>query len=164
MLTIIVAMDEDQAIGYQGRLPWHLAQDLKLFKATTWDGKVLMGKVTYENLPRQLEHRTFFVATKNPDYQDPNVTVVNDLVAFARQHEYDNEEYFVCGGAGVYTSCYPYCHKALVSKVKGHHQADTYFSAFHQSDWLVVKKEEYPDFTYCEMLRKGDCDPCGLTI
>mgnify|MGYP001352890713 CR=1 FL=1 len=155
MLTLIVAMDQAKGIGLKGQLPWHLKQDLQLFKANTWDGNVVMGQTTYQHLPRRLEHRCFFVASLDPSFRpDPEVTVVGDLLAFLRSHLDDREEYFICGGASIYRMAYPYCRRALVSLVEGVHEVDTRFESFDMDDWQVDRQMPYEGFTYLELTRK----------
>lgn len=159
MFIISIAIDENKGIGYKNALPWHLKEELKLFKANTLHHNVIMGQTTYEGLPRKLVDRKMFVCTLNPNYtvEDEDVTVIYDLVAFLKEHENDEEIYFVCGGASIYRIAYPYCKKAYISFVKGKYEVDTYFDIFEQSDWSIEKEVEYEDFIYREMKRKN-CD------
>lgn len=157
MLTIIVAMDEQKGIGYNGALPWHIRQDLQLFKANTWDQAVVMGQTTYEKLPAKLANRRFYVASNDPQFTaDADVVIIRDLKHFLQQHQDDADNYFICGGASIYRLAYPFCRQARVSFVRGVHQVDTWFDSFDMADWQIDRSVEYEQFDYREMTRKGE--------
>ncbi|MBR0385054.1 MAG: UDP-glucose 4-epimerase GalE [Erysipelotrichaceae bacterium] len=149
-------MDSNQGIGIRGQLPWHLKEELQLFKRNTVGKNILMGQTTFDGLPRKLKDRHIFVCSIDPGYQvdDPDVTVIHDLKAFLDEHEFDSEEYIVCGGASIYRQAYPYCRKAYISFVKGEYEVDAYFDIFDINDWSTEKEEEYDDFTYRELSGK----------
>ena len=149
MLTISIAMDENKGIGIKGRLPWHLKEELKLFKNNTVGKTILMGQTTYDGLPRKLKDRHTVVCSIDPQYKvdDPDAEVTYDLMKFLNEKEFSDDEVIVCGGASI-------CHKALISFVKGDYEVDTHFDIFDMNDWEVVKEVEYEDFIYREMNRK----------
>ena len=156
MLTISIAMDENRGIGYKGRLPWHLKEELKLFKNNTLGKTILMGQTTYDGLPRKLTGRYTVVCSVDPNYKvdDPEAEVTYDLMGFLNEKEFSDDEVIVCGGASIYRQTYPFCHKALISFVKGDYEVDTHFDIFDMNDWEVVREVEYEDFIYREMNRK----------
>ena len=157
MLITIVAIDEEKGIGKNGQLPWHIREDLQLFKQNTLHHSILMGQTTYDHMPRKLRDRHTYVCSIDPEYQitdDPEAEVIHDLEAFLKQHQDDEEEVFVCGGASIYRQSYPYCKKAYISFVKGTHDVDTYFDAFNLDDWIIEKEVEYEQFIYREMRRR----------
>ena len=156
MLTISIAMDENKGIGIKGRLPWHLKEELKLFKSNTVGKTILMGQTTDDGLPRKLKDRHTVVCSIDPEYKvdDPDAEVTYDLMKFLNEKEFSDDEVIVCGGASIYRQAYPFCHKALISFVKGDYEVDTHFDVFDMNDWEVVKEVEYEDFIYREMNRK----------
>lgn len=156
MLTISIAMDENKGIGIKGRLPWHLKEELKLFKSNTVGKTILMGQTTYDGLPRKLKDRHTVVCSIDPEYKvdDPDAEVTYDLMKFLNEKEFSDDEVIVCGGASIYRQAYPFCHKALISFIKGDYEVDTHFDVFDMNDWEVVKEVEYEDFIYREMNRK----------
>ncbi len=156
MLTISIAMDENKGIGIKGRLPWHLKEELKLFKNNTVGKTILMGQTTYDGLPRKLKDRHTVVCSIDPEYKvdDPDAEVTYDLMKFLNEKEFSDDEVIVCGGASIYRQAYPFCHKALISFVKGDYEVDTHFDVFDMNDWEIVKEVEYEDFIYREMNRK----------
>ena len=149
-------MDENKGIGIKGRLPWHLKEELKLFKSNTVGKTILMGQTTYDGLPRKLKDRHTVVCSIDPQYKvdDPDAEVTYDLMKFLNEKEFSDDEVIVCGGASIYRQAYPFCHKALISFVKGDYEVDTHFDIFDMNDWEVVKEVEYEDFIYREMNRK----------
>ncbi|MBP3890951.1 MAG: dihydrofolate reductase [Solobacterium sp.] len=159
MFVISIAMDENQGIGYKGALPWHLKEELKLFKENTLHQTLLMGQTTYDGLPRKLVDRKIVVCSSDSNYkvEDEDACVIYDLEAFLKEHENTEETIIVCGGASIYRQAYPYCKKALISFVKGEYEVDTYFDIFKLEDWDITKEVEYEDFIYREMKRKEDC-------
>jgi len=101
MLKLIVAVDNDNAIGWSdGRLPWHIPADLKRFKALTTGGTILMGRNTYESLgrPDGLPNRKNVVISSTPKFDNLQITYIQDI---KRIREID-ENSWVIGGAQVY--------------------------------------------------------------
>ena len=137
MLTISIAMDQNKGIGIKGRLPWHLKEELKLFKSNTVGKTILMGQTTYDGLPRKLKDRHTVVCSIDPQYKvdDPDAEVTYDLMKFLNEKEFSDDEVIVCGGASIYRQAYPFCHKALISFVKGDYEVDTHFDIFDMNDW-----------------------------
>ena len=157
MLIISIAIDENKGIGYKGSLPWHLKEELKLFRRNTIHHTILMGQTTFDHMPGKLKERHTVVCSNDPEYKvdDEDVTVIYDLKKYLEEHENDDEVIFICGGASIYRQAYPYCRKAYVSFVKGEYEVDTYFDIFDINDWNIDKEEEYADFTYRELSRKS---------
>ncbi len=154
MISFSVAFDPNKGIGIEGSLPWHLKDELKIFKRNTMYKNILMGQTTYDGLPRKLADRYITVVSIDPDYQPEDAEVTHDLIAFLKEHENDETEYIVCGGASIYRQAYPYAKKAYVSFVKVPYDVDTWFDAYNDEDWEVVVEEDYTDFIYRELLRK----------
>lgn len=154
MISFIVAFDPNQGIGIDGGLPWHIRDDLLLFKQNTLNRHIVMGQTTYDKLPRKLVDRKITVVSIDPEYTAEDVEVTHDLIAFLEEHQYDETEYFICGGASIYRQAYPYATKAYISFVKKEYKVDTYFGVYEESDWDVVKEVDYPEFTYKELIRK----------
>ena len=154
MISFSVAFDENKGIGLNNMLPWHIKEDLKLFKQNTIYKTIIMGRTTYEGLPNKLKDREIVVVTRNKDYQTVDAIVVNDIDEFLNKHKDDEKEYVVCGGSKIYEQCDKYASKAYVSFVKGSPEVDTYFNNFDMNDWNIDFEEEYNDFIYRELTRK----------
>ncbi len=154
MISFSVAFDPNKGIGIRGALPWHLRDELKIFKRNTMYKHILMGQTTYDGLPRKLADRYITVASIDPDYQPEDAEVTNDLIGFLKEHENDEAEYIVCGGASIFNQAYPFAKKAYVSFVKEAYEVDTWFEVFDLKDWDIVLEEDHPDFVYRELVRK----------
>ncbi len=158
MISFSVAFDPNKGIGIRGALPWHLKDELKIFKQNTMFKHILMGQTTYEGLPRKLVDRYITVVSIDPEYQPEDADVTHDLIEFLEEHADDETEYIVCGGASIYRQAYPYAEKAYISFVKDEYEVDAWFDEFDMEDWEIVKEEDHPDFIYRELKRK----PCPV--
>lgn len=154
MFICIVAIDPNKGIGKDKQLPWHIKEDLQLFKKNTLNHYIVMGNVTYDNLPVKLKDRYPIIVCNDPNYTNDDGPVVHDLISFLKEHQYDETEYFICGGATIYKLAYPYCQKAYISFVKENHDCDTFFSNFDMNDWNIDYQQDYELFTYRELSRK----------
>lgn len=153
MISFIVAFDPEFGIGVKGKLPWHIKDDLKLFRQNTLNKNIIMGQTTYDNLPAKLEGRHITVVSLDPNYQREGVEVIHDLIPFLKKHMNDEDEYLVCGGASIYRQAYPYAKKAYVSFIKEVYDVDTKLDVYYPDDWEIVKEVDYPDFIYRELKR-----------
>lgn len=104
-LSIIVAMDNNFAIGKNNDLPWHIPSDLKRFKQLTTNNVILMGRKTFESLKRPLPNRINVVITRNKDYIVPEGVLVFNSVEEAISN-FNNEHIFIIGGANIYNQTY----------------------------------------------------------
>ena len=103
LVSAIVAVSENNVIGKDGHLPWHLSQDLKRFKAITSGHSVLLGRKNYEDIGRPLPNRTNYVLTRNENFEAPGCVVCTSLdAAVAAAKESGESELFVIGGAEIY--------------------------------------------------------------
>ena len=147
MIIMILAMDEDNVIGLNHRMPWHIPGDLKLFKQCTLHHHVLMGRVTYDNLGKTLPDRIMHIAS-----HQKGEAYVSDIDKFIQQ--FKHEILFVAGGGQIYEKCYPLCDELWISHVKGVHQGDTYFKLPYQNDFICYEEVEYPQFIFRKWKRK----------
>ncbi|MBW9153963.1 dihydrofolate reductase [Clostridium estertheticum] len=142
MLTFIVAIGDNFAIGKNNDLLWHFSKDLKRFKQITSGNTIIMGRKTFESLPGILPSRHHIVITKDKDFviNDDRVTILNskeELFAFMK----DDEEYFVIGGGSIYKLLLPYCNKIHLTKVHKEYNADIFFPKLDYSEWNCREEE-----------------------
>lgn len=148
MISIIVAIAENGAIGYKGDLIYHLSADLKRFKALTTGHTVIMGRKTFESLPKgALPNRRNIVLTRQSGASFPG-TVVFPSLSDALNHCSSDEKVFIIGGAQVYSQALDLADEldiTLVHDTPG--QADTFFPDFEgQGDWRLISREDHePD-------------------
>jgi dihydrofolate reductase len=145
ILSIIVAASENGGIGLAGRIPWRISTDLQLFKETTMGHHLIVGRKTYESIGRPLPGRSMVVVTRQADYQAPGTTRVHSLqeaLDFARGE--GESEAFIGGGAEIYTLALPHADRLYISRVHAVVEADTYFPAFDEREWVLKESAHYP--------------------
>lgn len=124
--TGIVAMTRKRVIGFEGRMPWHLPEDLAFFKKTTAHHSVLMGRKTWESLHVQpLPRRQNIVLTRQPTWTAKGAIPITHLSELQKIET--SQEIFVIGGGSVYQSLLNDMDKLYISYVKGEYLGDTFF-------------------------------------
>ena len=133
--TAVVAMDANRAIGHKGTLPWHLPEELKTFKRLTTGHPILMGRLTNDSIGKPLPNRQNIVLSRDPGFHPEGITVIRSLEELDGIDLID-PEIMVIGGAKIFELTLPLMDKLWVSRIRGTHEADTWFPPFEQ---------EYPD-------------------
>lgn len=145
MLSIIVAIAENNVIGKNNNLIWRLPKDLKRFKDITSTGSktMIMGRKNFESLPKVLPGRKHIVLTRNTDFaiNDENVEVIHDIERIKPYAEAE-EEYFVIGGGEIYSLLLPYTDKMYITEVHKSFEGDTFFPEFDKNGWEVIARSE----------------------
>ncbi|MCQ2341041.1 MAG: dihydrofolate reductase [Paludibacteraceae bacterium] len=161
MISIIVAISENNAIGRKGDLLCHMPADLKHFKQITSGHPVLMGERTYLSLPnRPLPNRRNIVLTDNPAFQAEGVEIVHSIPeAMELMHD---EEFFIIGGGMVYRQFFHLADKLYITHI--HHSwddADTFFPEITEQEWQAVNQERHNaddknpyDYTFTEYIKR----------
>ncbi len=129
MFSIIVVLSKNNCIGNDNKLLWHLPEDLKHFRNTTLNHKVLIGRKCFESLPKILDKREHFVVTKNENYysENTNINICNDLDKFIQENKNTLEEIFVIGGGEIYKKLLPYAENLYLTFVDKEMEGDTFF-------------------------------------
>lgn len=146
ILSIIVAVSENNAIGKNNTLPWNLPEDLKFFKRITIGKTVLMGRKTYESLGKPLPGRLNIILTHNKDMVVPeSVLLYDDLNAAIERLQNENaEEAFIIGGGKVFSETMPFIDRMYVTRVHTNiHDADAFFPAVDHTHWKLVWEEKH---------------------
>ena len=134
-VSMIAAVGKNLELGKNNDLIWHFKEDMKFFKDTTMGHTVVMGRKTFESLPKALPGRKNIVISSNAQYQAQGATVVTS-VEEALQIA-DNEEVFVIGGGKIYTEFLPYADKLYLTEIDAEcADADTYFPQFNKSEYI----------------------------
>lgn len=134
-VSMIAAVGKNLELGKNNDLIWHFKEDMKFFKDTTMGHTVVMGRKTFESLPKALPGRKNIVISSNAEYQAQGATVVTS-VEEALQIA-DNEEIFVIGGGKIYAEFLPYADKLYLTEIDAEcADADTYFPQFNKSDYI----------------------------
>ena len=139
-VTLIVALGRNAVIGKGNRIPWHISEDLKRFKALTMGHPVVMGRRTFESIGKALPGRDNIVVTRSRDFAAPGCRVVYSL-ADALAAAAGAAEVFVIGGAEIYALALPLASRLEFTEVDVAVQGDAYFPDFDRSAWLEVSRE-----------------------
>ena len=142
MLSLIVAISDNQVIGQNGQLPWHLSADLKRFKQLTMGHHIIMGRKTYDSIGRQLPGRTSVVLTRQTDWAVEGVVTATDFKS-ALTLTGDDEEVFVIGGSQIYQLALPLVDRLYVTRVHATVDGDTYFSDIAADQWQLQETETH---------------------
>jgi len=143
MISIIVAIAEDNGIGFKNNLLWHLPEDLKRFKKLTLGNAVIMGKKTWESLPKKpLPGRKNIVITDNPsDSFEASITAYSIEDALSKCGK--NEEIFIIGGGSIYRQFMPLADRLYITHIHRKTPADIYFPPIDPEIWEPIEKEEH---------------------
>ncbi|WP_024614227.1 dihydrofolate reductase [Clostridium sp. Ade.TY] len=163
MLSIIVAIASNNAIGKDNSLLWHISEDLKRFKEITSGHKILMGRKTFESLPGILPNREHIILTrdKNFNLDSDKVTVINNIEDAIKFYKNSDEEVFIIGGGEIYKQFLKYANKLYLTKVNKDFDADTFFPQINLDEWEVIHNSETKvdeksglNFEFIDFLRK----------
>jgi dihydrofolate reductase len=145
IISLIVAVDEAGGIAFQGKLPWHLSAELKLFKQTTNGHHLLMGRKTYESVGRLLPGRTTIIITRQSGYHPEGSLVVHSLEeGFTLARSRGETELFVCGGAEIFAQALPHANQIYWTVVHTIAVTDLKFPPFQAQDWVPVDTLDHP--------------------
>ena len=136
--SIIVAMSENNVIGLNNSLPWHLSDDLKRFKEITTGHQIVMGRKTYESIGRPLPNRDNFVLTRNAKLQIDGINVIKSLNDIPSS----DKKTFIIGGGEIYTQLINSCDELLVTKIHCAIDGDAYFPIIDLSVWSLINQSE----------------------
>ena len=142
MITLIAAAAENNALGKNNDLIWHLPDDFKRFKAITSGHYIIMGRKTFESFPKPLPNRTHVIITRQKNYNPENCIVVNSLEkALAACPK--NEDRFIIGGAEIYKLSLSIIDRIELTRVFGKFEADAFFPEINSKEWELVKEEPH---------------------
>ncbi len=163
MITIIAAISKNNVLGKENKLLWHLPKDFKFFKETTFGHPIIMGRKTFESLPKALPGRTNIVVTGDRNYAKEGVVVTHSIEDAIKTGLSENKDVFICGGGQIYKESLDknLVDKILLTEIDVELEGDSFFPVFDKSGWEINKKECHPkderhsyDFCFVEYLKK----------
>lgn len=161
MLTLIAAASENNALGKDNDLVWHLPDDFKRFKTLTSGHYIVMGRKTFESFPKPLPNRTHIIITRQKDYEVPEGCLVVNSLPKAIELCPENEEIFIIGGGQIYKQSIDIADKIELTRVHTTVEADAFFPEIDETIWEVVQSEYHPkdekhqyDFTYLTFVKR----------
>ncbi len=125
-MIAIAAMSRNRVIGVEGRIPWHISEDLKFFKRTTLGHIIVMGRKTYDSLGKSLPGRENWVVSREAEI--PGVRVLRSFEAV--EEPSDGRRLYLIGGAQLYAALLPRCSELLLTRVDREVEGDTFFPDF----------------------------------
>lgn len=149
MISLIAAVGKNWELGKNGDLIFHIKEDMRYFKETTMGHKVVMGRKTWESLPRKLPGRENIVASRG-EIHDADL-VIHDLNKYLQENENTSEEIFIIGGGMVYFAALPYAKYIYLTEVEAEDErADSYFPEFDKLKYNreVIKEGKSDDLAY----------------
>ncbi len=146
ILSLIVAASDNNAIGINNQLPWHLPEDLKFFKRTTLGKPVIMGRKTLDSLGKPLPGRLNIVLSHQKDLKLPQDVLLYDNIkeAVDRVQQESVDEAFVIGGGKVFEEAIPYADRMYITRVHATiPNADAFFPDIDHSHWKLTWEEKH---------------------
>lgn len=163
IISIVVAASENNVIGKDNQLLWHLPDDFKFFKAQTINKVIVMGRKTFESIGnRALPKRINVVISRNANFKVPEeVVLVDSLEAAIRKYQKE-EEICIIGGEQIYTIALPLVNIIYITRVHTELDGDTYFPEIPTNDFILEAEEWHPQdekhafsFTFQKWVRKN---------
>ena len=154
MITIIAAAAENNALGKDKNLLWHLPDDFKRFKEITSGHYIIMGRKTFESFPKPLPNRTHVIITRQKGY-NPAGCIVVDSMENAIEACPKEEDVFIIGGGEIYNLGMPFTDIIELTRVHESFEADAFFPEIDRNEWELISEEYHPtdekhlvDFSY----------------
>lgn len=159
-VTMIAAAGENNALGKDNDLVWHLPDDFRRFKALTTGHYIIMGRKTFESFPQPLPNRTHVVITRQKDYERKGAVVVHSLKD-ALEIAQEDPQPFIIGGGEIFDLGMEITEKIELTRVHAEFEADAFFPDLDQEQWDLVSSEYHGkdakhnyDFTFLTYVRR----------
>lgn len=145
IISIIVAASDNNVIGKDNQLLWHLPADMKFFKNSTWALPIIMGRKTFESLGKPLMGRVNIVMTRQNVNYGEDVIVASDIEeALKKAQSFKTNEIFIIGGGEVYKQAFPFCNRIYMTRVHTVIEGDTYFPEINpKDDFSLIKTNSF---------------------
>lgn len=160
MITLIAAAAENNALGKDNAMLWHLPDDFKRFKEITTGHYIIMGRKTFESFPKLLPNRTHVIITRQKGYA-PEGCIVVDSMENAIAACPKEEDIFIIGGGEIYNLGMPFADIIELTRVHGSFEADAFFPEINRNEWELISEEYHPtdekhevDFSFQTFARK----------
>lgn len=140
MLTLIAAAGENNALGKDNDLVWHLPDDFRRFKKLTSGHNIIMGRKTFDSFPQPLPNRTHVVVTRKENWKKAGIVVVHSLER-AIELTADDPQPFIIGGGEIYKQSMDVADRIELTRVHGTFEADTFFPEINEKEWELTAEE-----------------------
>jgi dihydrofolate reductase len=161
IVALVVARAENGVIGRDGKLPWHIPDDMKRFKALTMGSAMIMGRGTFESLPRLLPGRRHIVLTRDPAWSAPGAETARDVTEALKLGE-GEARLSIIGGAGIFNLFLPIADRIELTEVHASPEGDVFMPDFDRSGWREAFRETHdasdgrPAFSFVTLEKRGN--------
>lgn len=143
-ISLVVAAANNNAIGKEGKMPWHLPNDLKHFKNVTWGMPVVMGRKTFDSLGKPLPGRKNIVITRQKEWEaEGAVKAANIKDALFIAQQADANEIMIIGGGEIFKALFNRAKKIYMTRVEADPDADTFFPVIDPERWHLMSQQNY---------------------
>lgn len=143
-ISLVVAAATNNVIGKDGKMPWHLPNDMKHFKNVTWGMPIVMGRKTFDSLGKALPGRKNIVITRQQGWKADNTVAVKNIEdALFVAHETDAKEVMVIGGGEIYKALFDKAQRIYLTRVEAEPEGDTFFPVLVQGQWHLVSQKNH---------------------
>ena len=160
MIIQIAAAAENNALGKDNQLVWHLPNDFKRFKQLTTGHHIILGRKTFESFPKPLPNRTHVIITRNKNYKAEDCIIVNSIEE-ALKIVPKNGDVYIIGGAEIYKQSIHLSDKIELTRIHTTCEADAFFPEINPQEWQLINEEFHPkdekhqfDFTFQTFIKK----------
>lgn len=157
---MVAAISENNALGKNNSLLWHLPDDFKRFKQLTTGHYIIMGRRTFDSLPKQLPNRTHVIITRHKNYHAAGCIVVDSLEKGLESIP-ESEDAYIIGGGEIYSLAMPLADQLEITRVQHTFNADTFFPEIDVMEWQLLATEYHSEdekhpysFTYETYIRR----------
>ena len=146
IISLLVAAAENNAIGKNNQLLWHLPNDMKFFKNTTWGMPMIMGRKTFESIgSKPLAGRQNIVITRQKGWHIDGIIPAKDFeTAMEITGRMDVKELFVIGGGEIYRQVIDQAYRIYLTRVHAEFDADVFFPVINEKEWTLVSNQDHP--------------------
>lgn len=145
IISHLVAASENNVIGKDNQIPWHLPNDLAFFKNKSWAMPVIMGRNTYESLDKPLPGRINIVITTKTDWHREDVMVAHSIdEAIQKACEADCNELFIIGGGEIFKQSMDIVNRIYLTRVHTTIEGDVFYPALDENRWKLISEDPHP--------------------
>ena len=150
MISIIAAVAKNGVIGKNNLMPWHIPEEMQLFRQLTLGKPLIIGRRTYESLPNMLEGRQLIILSRNLDFATGSDAArvarsIPEALATAKQF---GEEILIGGGENIYQQFMNKADRLLISHIKKEYEGDAFFPGVRYSEWTPIASENHEEFSF----------------
>lgn len=143
-ISLIVAASTNNVIGKNNHLPWHLPNDLKFFKNTTWGMPLIMGRKTFASVGKALPGRINIVITRQKKWEAEGVVIASDIEdALVKAKQTNCKEIFIAGGGEIFNQSIKIADKIYLTRIHTNIDGDIYFPAIDEKKWKLTSNKDF---------------------